>query len=218
MLTQQPLQLPSVPTTEKEPARASVTVLVVCGPAHTGGRLHFDKELRAIDQAVLKAKNRSQVSLEPCLALSLSDLNLELLQHTPSIVHFSSQASKEGRITFAADDSPNARLASATELSSIFQARAQPIRCVVMNSCFSPEQGLAIAEHVECVIGTPRSMSDSAAIAFCEAFYWALASGLPVGKAFAYGKNVIGPQSRFTEQTAPVLLTHPGADRLCLTT
>lgn len=70
--------------------------------------------------------------------------------------------------------------------------RDVPLQCVVLNACFTAEQADAIAEYVDCVIGTARAIDDDAAIAFATAFYRAIAHGKSIGAAFELGRNEIG--------------------------
>ncbi len=70
--------------------------------------------------------------------------------------------------------------------------RDMPLRCVVLNACFTAEQAAAIAEHVDCVAGTAREIKDDSAVAFTTAFYRAIAHGKSVGDAFALGRVEIG--------------------------
>lgn len=65
--------------------------------------------------------------------------------------------------------------------------RDMPLRCVVLNACFTAEQAAAIADHVDCVVGTSREIGDESAIAFATAFYRAIAYGKSVKDAFALG-------------------------------
>lgn len=67
-----------------------------------------------------------------------------------------------------------------------------PLRCVVLNACFTASQAETIAEHVDCVIGAAREIEDEAALAFATAFYRAIAHGKSVGLAFELGRNEIG--------------------------
>lgn len=71
-------------------------------------------------------------------------------------------------------------------------ARDTPLRCVVLNACFTASQAQAIAEHVDCVIGTTREIDDNDALAFSTAFYRALAHGKSVRTAFDLGRVEIG--------------------------
>jgi hypothetical protein len=73
--------------------------------------------------------------------------------------------------------------------------RDMPLRCVVLNACFTAEQAEAIAEHVDCVVGTAREINDDSAVAFTTAFYRAIAHGKSVGDAFALGRVEIALRS-----------------------
>lgn len=70
--------------------------------------------------------------------------------------------------------------------------RDMPLRCVVLNACFTAEQAEAITAHVDCVVGTTREIDDGSAIAFTTAFYRAIAHGKCVADAFALGRVEIG--------------------------
>lgn len=67
-----------------------------------------------------------------------------------------------------------------------------PLRCVVLNACFTAFQAQAIANHVDCVIATTREVDDNAAIAFSTAFYRAIAYGKSVSSAFELGRIEVG--------------------------
>lgn len=83
-----------------------------------------------------------------------------------------------------------------------------PLQCVVLNACFSAAQAKAIAEYVDCVVGTTRAIDDNTAIAFATAFYRAIARGKSVGKAFELGRNEIGLRG-LSGQDVPQLFHRP---------
>jgi hypothetical protein len=66
-----------------------------------------------------------------------------------------------------------------------------PLRCVVLNACFTEEQARTIAQSVDCVIGTTAAVRDDAAIAFSAAFYRALGEGASLAIAFELGRNAV---------------------------
>src|SRR6185436_1153486 len=76
---------------------------------------------------------------------------------------------------------------------------------VVLNACYTETQARAIAEHIECVVGMSRAVTDSAAIRFAAAFYQALAFGQSVKTAFELGRNAIG-LANLSEEDTPKLL------------
>lgn len=87
--------------------------------------------------------------------------------------------------------------------------RDTPLRCVVLNACFTADQAAAIAEHVDCVVGTAREIADESAIAFATAFYRAIAHGKNVEDAFALGRNEIRLR-RLSGEDVPQLFCRPG--------
>ena len=79
------------------------------------------------------------------------------------------------------------------------------IRCVVLNACYSEGQAEAIAQHIDCVVGMSRAISDPAAMGFATAFYQALGYGRDVKTAFDLGCAQIDLES-LGEQNTPKLL------------
>ena len=94
------------------------------------------------------------------------------------------------------------------DLLSILK-RDAPLRCVVLNACFTADQAAAIAEHVDCVVGTSREIGDESAIAFARAFYRAIAYGKNVEEAFALGRNEIRLH-HLSGEDVPQLFCRPG--------
>jgi hypothetical protein len=214
-LTHRPLKLPRITETDYVSENATVLVLM-SNPAGTGP-LQLDEELRAIDQSILVARHRDQIDLRQSVALRISDLSKAVIRYTPAIVHFSGHGSTASEIILC-DDAGNPVPVPVKALGDFFRIMSPPVRCVVLNACFTREQGRAIAEHADCVIGMSRAISDAAAIIFSEIFYHALASGFPVGKAFELGRNEIALRfPRGSEHEIPVLLCRDGAENLCFT-
>ena len=202
------------PTTERDSKHKTTTVLVLMSGPGRDGALQLDAELRAIDQAVMTARGRDQVSLEVSLAVSLPGLAEAVVQYkpSPSVIHFSGCGSGQDGITLAAED-PSSGPASAEELGRFFQLRAPWVSCVVLNGCYAPEQGAAIAGHVGYVIGIPASVPVNVAITFSAAFYRALANELPVNKAFARAKSAMNRRLPPGERVTPVLLAQRQMNR-----
>jgi hypothetical protein len=221
-LTEHPMQLPRVPSTNDLLGENATILALIANPAGTSP-LRLDEEMRAVDLAILAARYRDQLDMRQCSALRLSDLQAAVLRYTPSIVHFSGHGSPQGSIILAADDGKAVPVPPAA-LSNFFRAMSPPVRCVVLNACFTRIQGRAIAKHVPCVIGMSRAISDTAAIHFATGFYQALAYGYTVKKAFELGRNAIEIQGAAVahlgrrEAVTPVLLADPDvADRLRFT-
>ena len=197
-----------VSSTESNGDGETTILMVVTDPG--AGWQRLDNELRAIDQAV----NRSQMAVEPVSVTSLPSLEAALVGQERSIIHFTGQADGGAGVPLSAEDSGTAPV-SAEELGRFFQANAPHVRCVVLSSCYTPQQGLAIAEHVPCVVGTPPAMPGDAAVAFSRAFYQALANRQLAGAAFNAGQRAAGAQQGHGDPALPVLHVQPGAERTC---
>lgn len=216
--TRRPMELPRVPSTDARTLLLSenATILLLMSNPSGTQPLRLDEEVRAIDEAINSAKNRDQLDLRQAVALRISGLQSAVLRHTPTVVHFSGHGSPESCILLA-DEYGTARPVPAEALSNFFQVMSPPIRCVVLNACYTQIQAEAIAEHVDCVIGMSREISDPAAVFFSEGFYRALAYGLPISKSFELGRSAIQLCSS-DEHAVPLLLAGRGvAEDLCLT-
>lgn len=188
----------------------TTTILMVAADPGKAGWRRLDNELQAIDRAV----RGSQMIVEAVPVTSLPGLEAALLGQERSIIHFTGQAGGGAGVPLTAEDSGTAQV-TAGELGRFLQAHASQVRCVVLSSCYAPQQGLAIAEHVPCVVGTSPEMPGDAAVAFSQAFYQALAAEGPVETAFKAGQRAAGAHLRHGDPAPPVLHVQPGAERTC---
>lgn len=193
------------------PAAASpATILFLAANPSDTTRLALDREVREIDQRLRSAKLHDVFKLDQKWAVRIADLQQYLLDHRPTIVHFSGHGNSAGQLIFE-DAAGNARPASNTALANLFGILAPKIRLVVLNACFSDVQAHAIAAHVDCVIGMTTGIKDSTAIAFAGAFYHALGSGEAVQQAFRFGCNQVD-LTGLAQPDVPHLIVRKGVD------
>ena len=113
-----------------------------------------------------------------------SEIRKQLLLHKPQIVHFSGHGSKTSELIFKNEKGVEEAVPS-DALSELFKILGKDIHLVFLNGCYSQEQAEAIAKHVDCVIGMPRSViSEDGAIQFAKSFYSTLGFGRSVQDAF----------------------------------
>ncbi|HXH91395.1 MAG TPA: CHAT domain-containing protein, partial [Thermoanaerobaculia bacterium] len=140
-------------------------------------------EVREIQNGL--RRSREQFIVRQQWATRPKDLRRALLDYRPTYVHFCGHgAGEEGLIL-------EEHFASAEALAGLFKLFADTIHCVVLNACYSTIQAMAIAEHIDYVVGMNRDIGDSAAIVFAAAFYDALGAGESVEFAFELGRNAI---------------------------
>lgn len=169
-----------------DPSSRAIRILFLAANPASTDRLRLDAEVRAIDQALRQADYRDQFEIAQHWAVRVSDLQGLLLRHRPDIVHFSGHGASQGEIMLE-DDRGQVRLVQPLALAALFGALRGITRLVFLNACFSATQAQAIAQHVECVLGMPAEVEDSASIAFAASFYQALAYGTDVRTAFDLG-------------------------------
>ena len=202
--------------------RRRVTILFLAANPHDTSRLNLDEEIRAIDAALQKSPHRNRFRIEQHWAVRSTELDDFLLRHRPQIVHFSGHGSPASELileggTEMRDVRRVAAPARVTEavspasLSRVFAPMKGTVRCVVLNACYSKTQALAIAEHVDCVVGMSRAIADSAAINFSAAFYQALAYGETVDHAFQLACSEIDRAS-LADDDVPQLIGQDNTD------
>jgi hypothetical protein len=112
-----------------------------------------------------------------------------MLENEPQIVHFSGHGDVAG--IMLEDEVGNAFLVSSEALAGLFELFKDQVVCVLMNSCYSEAQAMAINDHIPYVIGMEHAVSDEAAREFSIGFYDALGAGKSIEEAFRFGRNAI---------------------------
>ncbi len=204
-------EMPTVSGQEIMPQRADqkpIRILfLAANPANTP-QLRLDQEIRAIDQALRQSEFRDRFDIRQHWAVRINDIQGYLLRHQPDIVHFSGHGSSSSEIVLE-DEYGNSHPVSARALSQLFSILKDNICCVVLNACYSEDQGKAIAEYIDCVVGMSNAIGDTTAIAFASAFYQALGFGRNVQTAFDLGCVQIDLEN-LSEHDTPKLIARRG--------
>lgn len=191
------------------PARPSKVKLLFMGanPSNLTARA-LGAEVRDISDALRKADMGDRFEIAHAWAVRVSDLHQCLLEHKPTIVHFSGHGTPDGKI-IVEDAQGQSRAVPPAALTRLFEILRDNIRCVVLNACSSQPQAEAIARHIDCVVGMSAAIGDAHAIAFATAFYRALGFGRTVKEALALGCNEVMVEG-LSEADVAVLLCREG--------
>lgn len=177
-------------------------ILILSANPKNTQALRLDEEVREIEDGLRQSKKRSEFKIQIAMAVRLRDIRRALLQHEPHIVHFSGHGDTRGILL--EDESGNAVLVSPDALAGLFELFKDKVVCVLLNSCYSETQAVAINNHIPYVIGMSHAVPDKAALEFAIGFYDGLGAGKSIEEAYLFGKNAIQLYG-FPQHLNPVL-------------
>jgi len=186
----------------------SLILFLAANPAGTR-QLALDAEARDI-QMKLDATPAHGVQASTRWAVTPDDLLHHLNALRPAIVHFSGHGAGMLGLCFQ-NEHTGSSLIPAPALRRLFATLRDNIRVVVLNACYSSEQGQAIAEVIDAVVGMEDTIGDEAARRFAAAFYRALGYGRSVKNAFDQGVAAIALHG-LGDESVPRLLVKAGVD------
>ena len=141
-------------------------------------------EIRKIHQRIASSLDRERFEGTAYFAVRTSDLQRILLEHPPSILHFSGHGDEKEGI-YLENDLGRAAPVSGEALAGLFAAFKGTLQVVFLNGCETSAMAEAFRYIVEYTIVMKRWVSDDAAISFATAFYQALAWRRTVPDAFS---------------------------------
>ncbi|MGA2665354.1 MAG: CHAT domain-containing protein [Nitrososphaerales archaeon] len=188
-----------------------IVILFLSANPAEGAWLKVDQEAKEIEYKLAQSKFRDGFELVKEPGVSVEDIQYLLLQKSPNIVHFSGHGEVDAIYLQGADG--HAQKLSERALSDLFGIvnRNGTIKVVVLNACYSEDQARAIAQHVGCVIGMTRAISDDGARGFASSFYQGLAFGKSVQDSFLLGTNYLAMLG-VPDEDVPKLHHSPSAD------
>jgi hypothetical protein len=161
-------------------------VLMLSANPKNTSPLRLGEEAREIQAALKRANNREQFEIVTAWAIRVEDLRRALLDHQPTIVHFSGHGSGGNGLALE-NDSGQVQLVSTQSLARLFKWFQNQVECVLLNACYSEVQAEVIHQHIDYVVGMNQAIGDMAAIKFAIGFYDALFAGRPYEECFEIG-------------------------------
>ncbi|MGI2907480.1 GUN4 domain-containing protein [Tolypothrix sp. VBCCA 56010] len=151
---------------------AKKILILAANPKQTS-RLRLDEEVRDIKEGLRLSQQRDKFILQQEWAVRPRDVRRAVLDFRPNIIHFSGHGAGTTGLSFE-DETGKEKLVTSVALAGLFGQFAKQVECVVLNACYSEEQALAIAQHIDYVIGMNAAIGDKAALEFAVGFYDAL--------------------------------------------
>lgn len=183
------------------------TVMILAANPTNQERLGLGREVKKIRQALERSRNRENWRIESNEAATVEDLRRALLDHQPTVLHFSGHGGGDAGLCFE-DDQGGTHLTHAAPLAKLFHHFKDRLKCVILNACYSKVQADVIRQEVDYVIGMEAGIGDEAATKFAVAFYDALFAGTDFRVGFDLACTAIDLHN-LNEANVPVFLTAP---------
>ncbi len=165
-------------------------VLIVAASPLDHDRLSLNREVKKIKQALERSRNREHWQIESNEAATVEDLRRALLDHNPTILHFSGHGEGGAGLCFE-DDQGFTHPAQAGALAKLLHHFKDRLKCVVLNACYSAIQAEAIRQEINYVVGMQAAIDDESAAKFAVSFYDAVFAGTNFRVAFDLGCTAI---------------------------
>lgn len=165
-------------------------VLIVAASPLDQDRLSLNREIKKIKQALERSRNRDHWQIESNEATTVEDLRRALLDHNPTILHFSGHGEGSAGLCFE-DDQGSTHPAQASALAKLLHHFKDKLKCVALNACYSTIQGDAIRQEINYVVGMRAAIDDESAAKFAVSFYDAIFAGTNFRVAFDLGCTAI---------------------------
>jgi len=181
-----------------------ISILLLSSDPSDATRLRIGEEFREIQNKLQLAQLRERFKLNLRMSVRPEDVSQSLLDLQPKIVHFSGHGLATGELCFE-DKVGKSHPVSPDALAALFEQFSNQTKCVLLNACYSETQVIAIAQHIDYVIGMNQAIGDKAAIAFAVGFYQALGAGRTFKEAYKLGCVQIRVQS-IPEHLTPIFI------------
>lgn len=175
---------------------AQLRVLCLMAAPLDEARLRLGAEQRTLLEAAARSGGRLAVTVRP--AVRVRDIQPQLLAVRPEIVHVAGHGTDDGRLLF--EDEAGSSVPVPVDVLAVALSPYAPLRCVVLNSCWSAGHADRLLDCADEVVGTAGELPDEAALSFTEGFYGSLAHDPSVERACG------------SARAAMELRGHPGAE------
>ena len=149
-------------------------VLILSSDPQNADRLRLAQEHRDLQVAIRGTRFASSLAVINKSACRYSNISAALDRVDPHILHFGGHG---GEDVLYFENAPGTTIAVNKQALASVLSHQQRLQLVILNACFSLDQGQTFADAVGLAIVSEGSISDQDAIDFSREFYTALGSG-----------------------------------------
>ena len=149
-------------------------VLILSSDPCNADRLRLAQEHRDLQAAIRGTRFASLINILNESSCRYSDITAALDHFDPHILHFSGHGGED--VLYFEDVQGKAKAVKKEALSAVLRHQKE-LQLVILNACFSLDQGQSFADAVGLAIVSEGSILDQEAIDFSREFYTALGYG-----------------------------------------
>jgi predicted anti-sigma-YlaC factor YlaD len=179
------------------PRRGPHLVLVLATNPEATTQLALAGECAEIEGALAGACHGDDLRFATRWVTSIAGLLRVLTELKPTVIHFTGQGGERG--VMLEDDRGQPRPVAPQALARLIAASPRT-RIVVLNACYSAAYAAALRGVVDCVIGMPGAIGDTAARAFATDLYAALGDRRGIGHAVEQAVGLLNARRRTSVQ------------------
>lgn len=180
-------------------------VLVVFANPRNTNALRLGEEDRTIRACIRRSKHRHGIDLCVQHAATIDDLRRALLDDDFEIVHFSGHGTGCG-LAFE-DARGRLYVPPRRALAELLVEYTPPLKCVLLNACYSTSQGELTSLGVPFTIAMEGPIADDAAIGFAEGFYDSIGAGKDIEFSYRQGLHALKLKDH-PDSSVPTLIRH----------
>lgn len=170
--------------------RVKKILMLSANPANTESA-RKRTSVKDIRDALKRSSHGQLLDLQERLETSAIDISQELSEINPFIVNIS--GCEKGIELLTLEISPDGNLFTKPEkiIADLFKPHTENLECIILNSCYSPNQSAEIIQHVEFVIGITQDLKDSEVILFLSDFYYHIGSRKTIKDSYSRSYNLL---------------------------
>jgi hypothetical protein len=176
-------------------------MLIVFANPRGSDPLRLGDEDRIIRECIRRSQNREILREKIVHAARIKDFQRELVEAEYQIVQFSGHGTPTGELAFE-DELGQIKPVPQRALSDLLM-EFPSIECVILNACYSKNQGEMISWSVPFTIAMDKAISDDASQSFTRGFYDTLGAGKDYHFAYRMGCRAIS-LAGYAEEATPI--------------
>ena len=169
--------------------RSKTRILFMSASLRNEQHIEVVREAEIIRECLRRSQFRDNIEFYPYHCTTVTSLQRALLDAEYDIVHISGHGAKSGIVLNDSDG--KSYVVPPQALAKEFQDYSPPIRCIILNACYSVAQGRLISMGVPFTIAMNGRIDDCAALLFSERFYDAIGAGRDIEFAYDRGCNAV---------------------------